>query len=63
MYLVTARNVVLPPSKYKNAVFEHKSTSQRRLDVLALSETSFKGHLNFVQGMIDDHDQREIVEL
>ena len=56
LLLVTARHVVFPPNKQNNELFEHKSDSQRRRDVLVLSDVSFQQHLVSIQAEIDGQE-------
>ncbi|TFY73127.1 hypothetical protein EWM64_g10885 [Hericium alpestre] len=54
LLLATARHVVFPQTD--NNLFEHKSESQRRHNVLVLSEASFQQHLLSIQDQIKAQD-------
>jgi hypothetical protein len=54
LFVVTVRHVVLPRSE--NDLFEHKSESQPRHNVLLLSEASFKEHLASVDKKIEEQE-------
>jgi hypothetical protein len=54
LFLVTARHVVFPRSD--NRLFERRSESQPRHDILLLSESSFRQHLKSIQNEIDGED-------
>ncbi|TFK63246.1 hypothetical protein BDN72DRAFT_964022 [Pluteus cervinus] len=63
LLLATTRHVVLPSTD--NHIFEHNPESQRRHDVLILSDASFKHHLAAIDHQIkrqdinaDDHRRR-----
>ncbi|KAH8981224.1 hypothetical protein EDB86DRAFT_447202 [Lactarius hatsudake] len=45
LLLVTARHVVFPLDKDKNKLFERKSSSERRHDIVMFSDESFKQYL------------------
>jgi len=51
LFLVTARHVVFPQSD--NSLFERKSESQPRHNVLILSESSFQQHLVSIKNDVD----------
>lgn len=67
LFLVTARHVVFPQSD--NSLFERRSESQPRHNVLLLSESSFQQHLVSIKNDIDeqtymiDHQKTQMDEL
>jgi hypothetical protein len=56
LLLATARHVIFPPNKENNDLFERKSDSLRRHDVLVLSDVSFKQHLVSIKAKIDGQE-------
>jgi hypothetical protein len=61
LLLVTARHVVLPGSDNKSYnVSRTLSESQARWDVMILSDPSFKQHLAFIKGEVNE--QSDVIE-
>ncbi|KAK0207623.1 hypothetical protein IW262DRAFT_1281921 [Armillaria fumosa] len=56
LFLVTARHVVFPLNKEENNLFECKSDSQYRHNVLVLNDASFQRHLASITDKIAEQD-------
>jgi hypothetical protein len=53
LLLITARHVVLPPSRQPNVEFERKNESQPRFDVLLLGDEAYKSCLASTEAKIE----------